>query len=180
MARVWAFAASDRCRVMKRRECPGKPELPTIMIFRTKHLGKSSALPSCQSWRSISTSWADSARTATAARISTRSPGAGHDAPADREQPANRLRAPLGDGGRASSGSRKRAKTRASSTRSWRISRGCRVAWAGDRTTVTDYLDAVREVERRIQRIEARDGSERFRRSSGQLVFRIASTSTSS
>jgi hypothetical protein len=31
---------------------------------------------------------------------------------------------------------------------------------AADRTTVTEYLDAVREVERRIQRIEARDGSE--------------------
>ena len=30
----------------------------------------------------------------------------------------------------------------------------------GDRAVVTDYLDAVREVERRIQRIEARDGSE--------------------
>ena len=30
----------------------------------------------------------------------------------------------------------------------------------GDRTTVTEYLDAVRELERRIQRIEARDGSE--------------------
>jgi hypothetical protein len=29
-----------------------------------------------------------------------------------------------------------------------------------DRTTVTEYLDAVREVERRIQRIEARDASE--------------------
>ena len=29
-----------------------------------------------------------------------------------------------------------------------------------DRTTVTEYLDAVREVERRIQRIEAQDGSE--------------------
>ena len=30
----------------------------------------------------------------------------------------------------------------------------------GDRTTVTEYLDSVRELERRIQRIEARDGSE--------------------
>jgi hypothetical protein len=30
----------------------------------------------------------------------------------------------------------------------------------GDRTTVTEYLDSVREVERRIQRIEARDASE--------------------
>jgi hypothetical protein len=29
-----------------------------------------------------------------------------------------------------------------------------------DRTTVTEYLDAVREVERRIQRVEASDGSE--------------------
>ena len=29
-----------------------------------------------------------------------------------------------------------------------------------DRATVTDYLDSVREVERRIQRIEARDGAE--------------------
>jgi hypothetical protein len=31
---------------------------------------------------------------------------------------------------------------------------------SADRTTVTEYLDAVREVERRIQRIEARDASE--------------------
>jgi hypothetical protein len=31
---------------------------------------------------------------------------------------------------------------------------------ARDRTTVAEYLDSVREVERRIQRIEARDGSE--------------------
>ena len=38
---------------------------------------------------------------------------------------------------------------------------GCRARSArGDRTTVTEYLDAVREVERRIQRIEASDGSE--------------------
>ncbi len=49
-----------------------------------------------------------------------------------------------------------------------------------DRVKVGEYVDAVREVERRIQRVETRGATRSCRRSIGRRAFPSASTSTSS
>ena len=79
------------------------------------------------------------------------------DAEPDGAQPTGRLRAAVRRGRHRPGASGPICRrTAASWTRSARTCTGCSTGWApNDQTRVSQYLDAVREIERRIQRAEA-------------------------
>ena len=105
------------------------------------------------------------------------------DAAADREQPARGLRAAVRRrrhvGAAARAGAREPQHPRLGDRRRWRRLQS--TLGPGDRTTVDDYLDAVREVERRIQSVEKHGATDRAADArTADRAFRSGSTSTSS